>query len=107
VIKQIGSTSIAQDAVSIIGKLENTIAQNPIADRTIVQFDRQTVATGSEHMDNVFNAVKEKTVLKIMHHKNRFTIKTGFSVFLQIDSEMILCVKRYKKLYLPGKARIS
>lgn len=67
VIKQIGSTSIAQDAVSIIGKLENTIAQNPIADRTIIQFERQTVANGLEHMDNLFNAVKEKTVLKITY----------------------------------------
>jgi predicted DNA-binding transcriptional regulator YafY len=67
VIKQIGSTSIAQDAVAIIGKLENTIAQNPIADRTIIQFERQTVATGLEHMDDIFNAVKEKTVLKITY----------------------------------------
>lgn len=67
VIKQIGSTSIAQDAVSVIGKLENTIAENPIANRTLIQFEKQTTATGLEHMDDLFAGVKEKTVLKITY----------------------------------------
>lgn len=65
VIKQIGSTSIAKDVVTIIGKLENTIAKNPISDRTIIQFERQATATGLEFMDDLFTGVKEKVVLKI------------------------------------------
>jgi predicted DNA-binding transcriptional regulator YafY len=65
VIKQFGGTSIAKEAVSIISKLENTIAQNPIADRALIQFERQTTTTGLEHMDNLLSGVKEKTVLNI------------------------------------------
>lgn len=66
-IKQIGSVSIAQDLVSVIAKLENTIAKNPISDRTIIQFERQTTATGLEFMDDLFTGVKEKIVLKITY----------------------------------------
>lgn len=66
-IKQIGSVSIAQDLVSVIAKLENTIAKNPVSDRTIIQFERQTTATGLEFMDDLFTGVKEKIVLKITY----------------------------------------
>jgi predicted DNA-binding transcriptional regulator YafY len=67
VIKQIGSTSIAQDVVSVIGKLENTLAKNPISDRTIIQFERQATATGLEHIDDLFTGIKEKLVLRIKY----------------------------------------
>jgi predicted DNA-binding transcriptional regulator YafY len=67
IIKQIGSISIAQEALSVIGKLEKSIEENPGTDRTIIQFERQTVATGLEHLDDLFSAVKGKTVLKITY----------------------------------------
>ncbi|RYE30515.1 MAG: WYL domain-containing transcriptional regulator, partial [Sphingobacteriales bacterium] len=66
-IKQIGSTSIVQEAVSVIGKLENTIAQNPLSDRTLIQFERHTTASGLEHMENLFTGIKEKVVLNICY----------------------------------------
>jgi predicted DNA-binding transcriptional regulator YafY len=67
VIKQIGSVSIAQDALSVIGKLENTIAQNPLSNRTMIQFERHTTASGLEHMDDLFTAIKERIVLMITY----------------------------------------
>lgn len=67
VIKQIGNTSIAQEFASIIGKLENTIDQNPLSDRMIIQFERHTSASGIEYLDDLFTAIKEKIVLKICY----------------------------------------
>jgi predicted DNA-binding transcriptional regulator YafY len=96
VIKQIGSTSIAKDAVAIIGKLENTIAQNPISDRTIIQFEKQTVSTGLEHIDDLFNAVKGKTVLKITYQP------FGKNVYEQIVHPYLL--KEYRnRWFLIGR----
>jgi predicted DNA-binding transcriptional regulator YafY len=67
VIKQIGSTFIAKDLVTVIEKLENTLSKNPISDRTIIQFERQTTANGLEHLDDLFTAIKEQIVLKITY----------------------------------------
>lgn len=67
VIKQIGSTSIAQEAIAVIGKLENTIAQNPLSHRSLIQFEKHTTASGTEHLHDLFTAVKEKIVLNITY----------------------------------------
>jgi predicted DNA-binding transcriptional regulator YafY len=67
VIKQVGSNAIANDALNVIGRLENTIAQNPLSNRTIIQFERHTTSSGLEHMDDLFTAIKEKIVLKITY----------------------------------------
>ncbi|NTS43019.1 WYL domain-containing protein [Flavisolibacter sp. BT320] len=67
VIKQIGNTSMAKDAAAIIAKLENTIAQNPVSDRTIIQFEKHTTAVGLEHLDDLFTSIKEKIPLIITY----------------------------------------
>lgn len=67
VIKQIGNISIAQEAVTIIAKLENTIAQNPLSERTIIQFEKHTSALGLEYLDDLFTSIKEKIVLNITY----------------------------------------
>ncbi|RYG01860.1 MAG: WYL domain-containing protein, partial [Chitinophagaceae bacterium] len=67
VIKQIGSTSIAQDALAVISKLEKTISQNPTSDRTIIQFEKHTNAIGTEHVDDLFTSIKEQIPLVVTY----------------------------------------
>jgi len=67
VIRQIGSTSIANEAATIIAKLENTIAKNPLSERSLIQFEKHTTASGTEHLHDLFTAVKEKIVLNITY----------------------------------------
>lgn len=67
VIKQVGSTSIARNVLSVIAKLEHSIADNSASDRMIIQFETQATATGIEHLDNLFTAIKEKIALHITY----------------------------------------
>lgn len=67
VIKQVGSTAIARDVLSVIAKLEHSIADNAASDRMIIQFETQATATGMEHLDNLFTAIKEKIALHITY----------------------------------------
>lgn len=67
IIRQVSGYSIMEDLEAIVRKLENTVTTN-VPDRyTVIQFEQNTAAAGSNWLDDLFAAVKEKTVLRIRY----------------------------------------
>ena len=66
-LKQVEDFKIIEDVDVIIEKLSHTVSTNIPDSRSMIQFEKHTYADGTEHIDNIFSAIKEKTVLKIAY----------------------------------------
>ncbi|MBZ5857553.1 helix-turn-helix transcriptional regulator [Flavihumibacter profundi] len=67
IIRQVSGYSIMEDLEAIVRKLENTITTN-VQDRyTVIQFEQNAKVAGSDLLDGLFAAVKEKAVLRIRY----------------------------------------
>ncbi len=66
-LKQVEDFKIIEDVDLIIEKLSHTISTNVPESRSMIQFEKHTYADGTDHIDNLFSAIKGKTVLKIAY----------------------------------------
>lgn len=66
-LRNLDSFSIVTDVEQIIRKLENDYLSPEMDNRLLVQFERQQVASGSEHFDNLLSAIKYKLAVKISY----------------------------------------
>lgn len=67
IIRQVGGYSIMEDLEAIVRKLENTLTAN-VPDRyTVIQFEQNATAAGTNWLDDLFAAVKGKSVLRIRY----------------------------------------
>lgn len=65
-LKQVQGLSIVSDVEAIVTKLENTIDATVPDSRSYIQFE-QNRTTGNEYIDPIFNAIKEKSALRITY----------------------------------------
>lgn len=67
-LKQVGNLEVIREVDDVIRKLENRIhiegAEQPI----LLQFEKHTSALGTEHIQDLMDALKSKTVLRITYH---------------------------------------
>lgn len=76
ILKQVNDFKVLQEVDAIVRKLQNTIDTNIPGGPAIIQFEKHTVASGTEHIDNLFSAIKEKTVLRIAYQSFKATEPT-------------------------------
>lgn len=67
VLKQIGGLGIVQDIETIVSRLENSFAAGFGESHCYIQFEKHTTAAGTQRIDDLFTAVKEKIVLRITY----------------------------------------
>lgn len=67
ILKQVSDFKILTDVDEIVNKLQNTVSTNEVGSASIIQFERHTTAIGTEYIDDIFTAIKEKTVLRISY----------------------------------------
>jgi predicted DNA-binding transcriptional regulator YafY len=67
ILKQVSDFKILNDVDEIVNKLQNTVSTNEVGSASIIQFERHTTAIGTEYIDDIFTAIKEKTVLRISY----------------------------------------
>lgn len=67
VLSQIKGFQLTQELEAIIGKLENTLATTVESRHTIIQFEHNGPAAGSELLDDIFQAIKGQTTLAIRY----------------------------------------
>ena len=65
-LRQISGFQIMDDVDNIIGKLEHAAASNELS-ATAILFERHSTAAGTEHLDNLLQAIKGKTALNIAY----------------------------------------
>ena len=67
VLRQVKDFNIISEAEDIIDRLENTISTNVPDKRTMIQFDHPSQAMGVELLQDLFEAIKAKSTLKILY----------------------------------------
>lgn len=76
ILKQVSDFKVLADVNNIIQKLQNTVNTNVPGGPAIIQFEKHTVASGTEYIDDLFSAIKEKTVLRIAYQSFKSTEPT-------------------------------
>lgn len=66
-LREINDFSILEEVDLIVEKLEHTISTNVPDSRTMIQFEKHTYAEGAEFIDDLFESIKGKSVLKIAY----------------------------------------
>ncbi len=67
ILHQVQGFQLTKELETVIAKLENTIATSVEKRHQIIQFEVETLATGSQWLDDLFNAIKGKTVLGLRY----------------------------------------
>jgi predicted DNA-binding transcriptional regulator YafY len=67
ILRQVNDFKILGDVDEIVNKLQNTVKTNIEGGPTIIQFEKHTKAAGTEYIDDIFSAIKEKISLKITY----------------------------------------
>jgi predicted DNA-binding transcriptional regulator YafY len=67
ILRQVNDFKILQDIEDIVTKLQNTVSTNIEGRPLIIQFEKHTTALGTEHIDCLFTAIKEKVVLRVSY----------------------------------------
>ncbi len=71
ILRQINNFQILKDVDEIIRKLKNTAKVSTEGARTIIQFEKHTVAIGTKYIDDIFTAIKERIALRITYQSFR------------------------------------
>lgn len=66
-LKEVGNLSFVQDLDDIVNKLENTITASEPENRAFIQVEKHSAAEGTEYLDDLFTAIKEKLVLRVTY----------------------------------------
>lgn len=66
-LSQVGGFQIAEEMLAVVNRLENTVATNIHGRHAIIQFEKNGMAAGTQWLTDLFEAVKDKTVLKITY----------------------------------------
>ncbi len=66
-LRQVNDFKILDDVDQIVDKLEQTVTTNVGDSRSMIQFEKHTHADGSEYLDDLFTAIRERSVLKISY----------------------------------------
>jgi predicted DNA-binding transcriptional regulator YafY len=66
-LSQVNGLPIAAELAEVLGRLENTVYTNIEGRHTLIQFEQNGLAHGNQHVHNLFEAIKGKTVLRILY----------------------------------------
>jgi predicted DNA-binding transcriptional regulator YafY len=67
ILSQVSDFKIVQDVNDIVNKLQNTVNTNIEGSPSIIQFEKHTISIGTEYIDDIFSAIKEKTPLRVTY----------------------------------------
>lgn len=67
ILRSVSDIGLVGEIESIIKKLENSVSSDRTHSESIIQFEKQPLITGIELIDDIYNAIKEKTVLKLSY----------------------------------------
>ena len=66
-LREVNDFNLLDEVDLIVEKLEHTIATNVPENRSMIQFEKHTYADGAEYIDDLFSAIKDKCVLKVIY----------------------------------------
>ncbi len=66
-LREVNDFNLLDEVDVIVEKLEHTIATNVPENRSMIQFEKHTYADGAEYIDDLFSAIKDKSVLKVIY----------------------------------------
>ena len=66
-LRQVNNFKILQDVDEIVSKLQNTVNTNIEGSSSIIQFEKHILLKGTDFIDDLFVAIKEKTPLRISY----------------------------------------
>lgn len=67
ILNQVSNFKILDDVGAIINKLQNTVNTNVENRQCFIQFEKHTTANGTEYIDSIFSAIKERLTLRITY----------------------------------------
>ncbi|RZK11571.1 MAG: WYL domain-containing protein [Flavobacterium sp.] len=67
ILRQVNDFKLIQDVDEIVNKLQNTVNTNIENGPSIIQFEKHTTAIGTEYIDDIFSAIKDKCALRITY----------------------------------------
>jgi predicted DNA-binding transcriptional regulator YafY len=67
ILKRATDLNIIKDIENIVSKLENKVHTNVPNNATMIAFEEHTKALGQEHLDNIFNAIVNKSAIKVKY----------------------------------------
>jgi predicted DNA-binding transcriptional regulator YafY len=67
ILNQVSNFKILDDVGVIINKLQNTVNTNVANRQCFIQFEKHTTAKGTEYIDSIFSAIKERLTLRITY----------------------------------------
>jgi len=82
ILKQVDNFQIVGDVELIIQKLENrvnTFSKEPATE--FIQFEKQPLLKGAQYLDNLLDAIKAKSTIKINYHPFIFSESSEFVAF--------------------------
>jgi predicted DNA-binding transcriptional regulator YafY len=66
-LREVSDFNILEEVDLIVEKLEHTVSTNVPESRSMIQFEKHTNADGTEFIDDIFEAIKGRSVLKIIY----------------------------------------
>ena len=66
-LSQINDFQIVAEVEEIIRKLQNSVSTETEKSPSVIQFEKHTTSIGTEYIDNIFTAIKEKATLRISY----------------------------------------
>jgi len=66
-LRQVNDFKILQDVEDIVNKLQNAVNTNVAGGPSIIQFEKNASTLGIDFIDDLFTAIKEKVVLRIIY----------------------------------------
>lgn len=67
ILRQVNDFKVIHEVDEIVNKLQNTVNTNIEGSPSIIQFEKHTIAKGTEYIDDIFSAIKEKATLRVTY----------------------------------------
>lgn len=67
ILSQVNDFKILQDVGEIVNKLQNTVSTNIAGAPSAIQFEKHTVSLGTDYIDDLFTAIREKIPLRVSY----------------------------------------
>jgi len=80
ILRKVENFQIMDELDLIVGKLANRIHTNVPDNQTIVQFENHTLAKGTEHFNDLFDAVRDQTTLEVNYQSYKQPEAKSFTV---------------------------
>lgn len=73
ILSQVNDFKLLTEVEAIVDKLQNTIDIRVEGRAACIQFEKHTVSTGTKHIDDLFNAIRDQSAIRITYQSFKAT----------------------------------